>query len=194
MLAYQNKLPSANRDAIIAKINGISDYLGISPHWLMAVINFETAGSFSPAIQNRISGATGLIQFMPNTANGLGTSIEELKNMSFERQLDFVKRYYAPYRSRMKSFTDLYLATFYPKAIGKDDNYILEPARIIAQQNPIFDPEKNGFVTVGAIKEVLIKRIPAQYAAYFSRTATGLSLGLVVVVGIGIYLFKKLNQ
>ena len=48
--------------------------LGISEADLMAVMSFETGGTFNPGIRNAAgSGATGLIQFMPSTAAGLGT-------------------------------------------------------------------------------------------------------------------------
>ena len=39
------------------------------------------------------SGATGLIQFMPNTAEGLGTSTGELAGMSRARQMHYVEKY-----------------------------------------------------------------------------------------------------
>ena len=43
--------------------------LGISEADLMAVMSFETGGTFNPNIRNAAgSGATGLIQFMPSTA------------------------------------------------------------------------------------------------------------------------------
>jgi hypothetical protein len=59
----------------------------------MAAMAFETGGSFSPAVPNKAgSGAVGLIQFMPSTAKGLGTSTEALKKMSAVQQLDFVKK------------------------------------------------------------------------------------------------------
>lgn len=47
-------------------------------NWLMACMAFETGETFSPTIKNGAgSGATGLIQFMPKTAIGLGTTTAE---------------------------------------------------------------------------------------------------------------------
>src|SRR3546814_4426455 len=64
--------------------------LGTKPEYLMAVMSFETGGSFSPAQANNAgSGATGLIQFMPNTAAGLGTSTAALAQMSSVEQLQY---------------------------------------------------------------------------------------------------------
>ena len=50
--------------------NLVSAYLQVRPDWLYAEINFES--SWNPAAKNVISGARGLIQFMPATARGLG--------------------------------------------------------------------------------------------------------------------------
>src|SRR3546814_21044933 len=69
--------------------------LGTKPEYLMAVMSFETGGSFSPAQANNAgSGATGLIQFMPNTAAGLGTSAAALAQMSPVEQLQYVEPYF----------------------------------------------------------------------------------------------------
>src|SRR6266702_791808 len=46
-----------------------AQWIGIDPSWLAEIISFETGHTFDPAIKNKTgSGATGLIQFMPNTA------------------------------------------------------------------------------------------------------------------------------
>lgn len=44
------------------------------------------------------SGAIGLIQFMPSTAKGLGTSTSALKQMTAVDQLAYVEKYFAPYK------------------------------------------------------------------------------------------------
>lgn len=46
------------------------------------------------------SGATGLIQFMPATAQGMGTTTAALAAMSAVQQLDYVQRYFKPYAAR----------------------------------------------------------------------------------------------
>ncbi|MEM6541798.1 MAG: hypothetical protein AAF634_11600 [Bacteroidota bacterium] len=161
----------------------------------MAVINFETAGSFSTSIQNPFSKATGLIQFMPDTARSLGTSIEALAQMDFSTQLDYVERYYRPYRSRINGFVDLYLATFFPLAIGKPDNWVLQTktisAKKIADQNPVFND--GGKVTVGSIKKGLLSKIPAQYAVHVVGQNKEF-IGLVVVVVLGIVFYKPIKK
>ena len=62
--------------------------------YLLSCMAFETAGTFSPSVQNGKTKATGLIQFMPTTAKDLGTTIEALKAMDFMTQLDWVFKYF----------------------------------------------------------------------------------------------------
>jgi len=55
----------------------------------MTVMFIESAATFRADITNSI-GATGLIQFMPDTAKRLGTSTEALRKMGAINQLDYV--------------------------------------------------------------------------------------------------------
>lgn len=121
--------------------------LGIDPDWLAAVMSFESG--FSPSIKNAAgSGATGLIQFMPSTAAGLGTTTDSLSRMTFQQQLPYVERYFAPYVGKMQSLEDTYLAVFYPAFIGKADDSILGySGSAIYDQNSGFDKTGKGYVT-----------------------------------------------
>lgn len=79
----------------IQGVEAMAARLGTKPEYLMAVMSFETGGSFSPGQKNNAgSGATGLIQFMPGTASGLGTSTAELSRMSSVEQLQYVEKYF----------------------------------------------------------------------------------------------------
>ena len=131
------------------KVAAIEKRLGMEPGSLMAVMRFETGGEFSPATRNRAgSGATGLIQFTRGTAQGLGTSTDALAQMSAEDQLDYVERYLAPYKGKLKTLDDAYMAVLYPKAIGKPGWYPLFSAGTKAyEQNAGLDRDKKGMVT-----------------------------------------------
>jgi hypothetical protein len=100
----------------------ISNRLGIRVEDLYKVM-WKESGINIHAI-NKQSRATGLIQFMPTTAAGMGTSIEEIYNMTPVQQLKLVERFYAPYAGRLKDYVDLYLVTFYPYALGKGDDFV----------------------------------------------------------------------
>lgn len=158
MLAFENFVRS-NKTDFIHKVNSVSSYLGIHPDWLMTIMFAES--TLNEKAVNRITRATGLIQFMPATAVGLGTTVDYLLTLSNVEQLDWVQKYYAPYRNRLKSVYDLYLVTFFPVALGKEDNWVMQTsrlsARIIATQNPGVDINKDGQITVGEFKQYVDK-------------------------------------
>lgn len=118
-------------------------------NWLMAAMAFESGGTFSPSIKNAAgSGATGLIQFMPSTARGLGTTVAELAKMNATDQLFYVEQYFRPYAKRIESLPDMYMAILWPAAIGKDDSHPLFKAPSIAYtQNRGLDTDLDGVVT-----------------------------------------------
>lgn len=91
-----------------AKVRQIASRLGVPPDYLMAVMWSESR--LDPAATNPEGGATGLIQFMPATAAGLGTSCEALREMSALDQLDYVERFFRPYAPRCHTFGDFYMA------------------------------------------------------------------------------------
>ena len=100
--------------------------LGISEADLMAVMSFETGGTFNPSIPNAAgSGATGLIQFMPSTARGLGTTTEALARMSRAEQMQYVEKYLSNKGVRGGNLSDVYMAVLFPAAVGKPDDYVL---------------------------------------------------------------------
>ena len=155
-----------NKEAFLSKVREICKSLDIDPDWLMLVMWFETARTFDPAKVNPVSSATGLIQFMPKTARSLGTTTEALKNMSNVEQLDYVKRYLAPYAGKMKNWLDVYLAVFYPVLIGKPDSYVID-REIVARQNPVFDLNKDLKIHKYEIRQALQKSIPNEYKHLF---------------------------
>lgn len=158
MLAFENFIRS-NKTNFIRKVNSVSSYLGIHPDWLMTIMFAES--TLNEKAVNRITRAAGLIQFMPATAVGLGTTVDYLLTLSNVEQLEWVQKYYAPYRNRLKSVYDLYLVTFFPVALGKADNWVMQTsrlsARIIAEQNPGVDINKDGQITVGEFKQYVDK-------------------------------------
>jgi len=50
---------------------------------------------------------------------------DALARMSELQQLDYVKRYFQPYRGRLRTLEDIYMAILWPAAIGKPNNYAL---------------------------------------------------------------------
>lgn len=131
------------------RVKWIADDLGFDANWLMAAMAFESGETFSPSVKNAAgSGATGLIQFMPVTARNLGTSVTELARLSAEDQLKFVYKYFAPFKDRIKSLEDLYMAILWPKAVGKEMTFdLFVKGGVTYRQNAGLDKNKDGHIT-----------------------------------------------
>lgn len=160
-------LVKENRDAFVKKVQTVARYLVVDPNWLMFVMWFETAHTLNHRIQNRI-GATGLIQFTRKTAIGLGTTVEKLVAMSNVEQMGYVYKHLAPFRGKYADFVDLYCAIFWPAAVGKPDTFRIT-SDMVAQQNPLFDINKDKDIEKAEIRQALMKQIPTGYLPMFKK-------------------------
>ena len=121
----------AGDEKFMSGISDLSEKYNIPQNDLLAMMDFETGGTFDPATKNMAgSGATGLIQFMPSTAKSLGTSTEELSQMSRSEQLSYVDKYLETnLQGRMggekADVSDLYMSVLFPVAVGKPDDFVL---------------------------------------------------------------------
>jgi hypothetical protein len=133
------------------KVFDICEALGMQPDHLMACMAFESGETFSAGVRNGAgSGATGLIQFMPATARALGTTVELLARMTPEAQLDYVHAYFKPYRGRLKTLPDVYMAILWPAGIGKPDSWALwtrDNRPTTYRQNAGLDANRDGTIT-----------------------------------------------
>lgn len=141
------------------KMQEVADKLGWLKEWLYAVMYVETAGTFSPSIKNTKSSATGLIQFMASTAKGLGTTVEELAKMNGVKQLDWVYKYFKPYKDKVKSGYDVYLAVFRPAWLDNKDLVIKASSQDYAPNRGI-DIDNNGTITYENFIEWVKQRNP----------------------------------
>jgi peptidoglycan hydrolase-like protein with peptidoglycan-binding domain len=141
----------------VDRVKEISNNVGLKDYnILLAIMYFESG--LNPSAQNPYSRATGLIQFMPKTAQSLGISIGALKSMSALEQLDYVEKFFENKQglvSKVSSPEEAYLLVFYPAAVGKSDDYILgkneKIQQIIAKQNKGFDLNRDNKITKGEI-------------------------------------------
>ena len=156
----------------ICRGDGKTDFDGLFPYDgaeddLMTCIAWETGRTFSPSVRNKAgSGATGLIQFMPDTLflmkRGRAvydatpkserirvgkTYCDELANMTAEGQLNWVYKYFAPFSGRIANLSDMYCAILLPSAVGKPDDYVLFSSGVAYRQNAGLDTNKDNGVT-----------------------------------------------
>ncbi len=205
-LLYEEHISKSLKNKIIK----VAKKMGINPNWFMPLIWRESR--FNPAAVNKHTGATGLIQFMPSTAKGLGTSVQALRKMSAEQQMDYVYKFYKPYRKSIKSYVDLCMATFMPISLNKPMDWVFHhkkaSAAVVARQNAPFDTNKDGKITKFEFIDYLMKDIPAgwkeeilgQYAANFNkvkRIEKNKSLpiiGILALIASGFIAYKIINK
>lgn len=139
--------------------------LGIrEPDWMMACMAFETGPKtrFLPSARNLAgSTGTGLIQFMASTARDLGTTVGQLREMTQLEQLVYVEKYFQPYKGRLNSLEDLYMAILWPAAIGKPLNHpLFKHGTLAYSQNAGLDKNRDGVITkdeaAAKVQEALI--------------------------------------
>jgi len=131
------------------RLRELARRMGMDPLHLALVISFETAGTFDPSIRNPASSATGLIQFMSTTAKKLGTTTDALARMTALEQLDYVERYFLPWKGKLRTLEDVYMAVLWPSAVGKGADFVLFSEGSDAyEKNKNLDVRRAGSVTV----------------------------------------------
>ena len=136
----------------------MSDRLELNPQFIEAVMSIESG--FRPFARNPTSKSTGLIQFMPQTAKQLGTTVDELFVMTAEQQLPFVERFYKPWTGKLKSPGSYYMATFLPNHVGAPlDRVLSVEGEKIYDQNKVLDSNQDGVLTVSDVHAVINRRV-----------------------------------
>lgn len=160
---YKRKKTVKQHQAFVNKVQEVADKLDVHFSWLVSVMWHESR--LNSKALNSIK-AVGLIQFLPTTAKGLGTSTNALYNMSDVKQLDYVYKFYKHAKGKFKEITDLYLYAFFPIAVLNSwpDNKVIAygklSAKTIARQNRGLDSNKDGKITVGEFRKESIKYCP----------------------------------
>jgi hypothetical protein len=151
------------------KVREVSDELHIPAEWLMAVMYSESR--LDPkAVNRKGSGAVGLIQWMPATAEEmLGVTTAEIRKLDAPQQLDHVYTYLDRVREKYgeyQSLTDLYLAILYPRAREAEESCYVMYAKPSIQyvQNAGLDENHDGRVTISDIDKRMRRLYPTAYA------------------------------
>jgi len=157
-LAWSERITGPDRDEFLQKVIDKSNERNINPNWAMDIMRNESG--FSATITNGI-GCTGLIQFCKDN---IAKYVYTTSSTNRVRQLDGVFQYWDDvakiYPGTYDNVESMYMATFFPAFVPfmdyPDDTVIQGygfSAQILAQQNPGFDLNKNGQITVGEFKQ-----------------------------------------
>lgn len=144
----------------------LAERLKLDANAIAAVMQNESG--FDPAAVNPSSGASGLIQFMPQTAKGLGSSVEAIRKMSRPEQLPLVEKFFKPFAGKLHTARDHYLAVFMPNRVGHPpDEVIAVAGEKVYDQNKGLDVDHDGVLTVGNVGA----KVDASIAAATVRAA-----------------------
>lgn len=141
-------------------MRSVAEEAGCDPSHLSAVIMFESR--WDPRAFNAAYEGSGLIQVIRSTALAMGTTPDAIREMSRRDQLlQIVREYLRPYRGRIGTLTDLYMAVLRPTAIGKPDDYALitsaEGKAYVANKG--LDLNKDGNITKQEATEYVRRRL-----------------------------------
>ena len=184
--------------AFISEVEAMAGRLGTKPEYLMAVMSFETGGSFSPGQANNAgSGATGLIQFMPNTASDLGTSTAALAQMSSVEQLQYVEKYFMQRagagNGNLSTLEGVYTSVLYGSPKSDPNSTLWSAGSNEYKWNSGLDKNGDGRITAGEAANAVRGRVDGDIdeggtaisdsAATSGASSTGSNSGATTPVG-----------
>jgi len=164
------------------ELQAIAKRLKTEPAWLLNVMASESL--FNPAARNRLPGqtASGLLQFIESTAQSMGTTTEAIRRMRPVEQLGLVERYLTPFRGRLNSLADVYLAVFRGFIVEGGDAIVVAPLdnsnkeRRIYSLNRWLDLNSDSKITKGEL--ALAAFATGRFEPIAPRTGKGLSHAL----------------
>ena len=153
--APQETAPSGD---FMSEVNRVSARFGVDPLDMLAVMRAES--SLNPRAQNPTSRATGLIQFIPQTAAALGTTVEEIREMSAAQQMQLVERYFQMVglpqgASRGTLYAYVYLPGRARSAISRGDGVLSRNPENFYTANPGLDANNDGVITISDLDAVM---------------------------------------
>jgi hypothetical protein len=136
------------------ELHAVARRLKTHPAWLLNVMACESL--FDPRVRNPLPGqtASGLLQIIESTARSMGTTAEEIRRMSPKEQLRFVERYFEPFRGRLNTLADVYMAVFRGAIVEGGDRVVVVDSgkeRRIYALNRSLDIDEDGRITKGEL-------------------------------------------
>ena len=141
----------------LSELQQIAARIETRPEWLLNVIASES--SFIPSARNRLprQTASGLLQIIEGTATGLGTTTAAIRRMNAVEQLRLIEKFFTPFRGRLNSLGDVYLAVFRGFIVAGGPDTVVAPLdgsrkeRRAYYLNRGLDVDGNGRITKGEL-------------------------------------------
>lgn len=145
-ISVNSNQPWAQDREFLAEVDRISQRFGFNPNALLGLMASESG--LNPQARNPNGGATGLIQFMPATARGLGTTTDALIQMNRAQQMVWVEKYFEQYASGLAgaSAGKLYAYVFLPGRARRD--VLTSRGENYYNQNVGLDMNRDGAITI----------------------------------------------
>jgi Transglycosylase SLT domain len=119
-------------------LQAVAERLKTQPAWLLNVMAAESL--FDPSARNSLPGqsASGLLQFVNETARHLGTTTAAIREMDPVEQLRLVEKYFAPFRGRLNSMADVYMAVLRGFIVDGKGETVVSPLDNSRKEQRIF--------------------------------------------------------
>jgi hypothetical protein len=154
----------------MSEVNRVSSKFGINPSDLLALMRSES--SLNPQAENKTTGATGLIQFMPATARSLGTTTEELGRMTAAQQMHYVEKFFDSVRlPRGASAGQLYAYVFLPGRATRE--VLTSRGERYYEANRDLDMDSDGRITIADLDARMARHGGTAQASRIPRGASG---------------------
>lgn len=151
----------------ISGVNQLAQKYDIDAGDLLGLMYSESG--VNPQAVNPNGGATGLIQFMPTTARGMGTSTAAIYKMNRVQQLALVDKFFAMNKlPKGASASQLYATVFLPAYNRKSENFVIarpngpnDAGKVNPKwytSNAGLDYNRDGVITVGDLGRHLSKK------------------------------------
>lgn len=151
MIPWGARAVRMHGDNFMEGILWIENQIGLKPEFLVPCMQFESR--LDPKARNPLSSASGLIQFMEQTALNLGTTITRIRGLDAMGQLAYVYKYFKDFYDRGHKLNhwdlaDTYMAILWPAGIGRPmDHPIFVPGSKAYAVNWGLDANRDGLVT-----------------------------------------------
>lgn len=150
--------------------------LQVPPAELAAAVSIESG--FNTRARNPDTGATGLIQWTPATAAGLGTTTDEIADLSAVEQAALIVATLQRLTGRMVRSGDVYVAIVQPAHLDKPDSFVwARKGESRYDRNAGLDVDHDDALTVGDLRARVARELAKAGAPSTPRPSSSSSFG-----------------